>query len=322
MRDNLKTVEVVIPTYMPNADLLCLLSMLKKQTFPVRCIQIINTMETGWKRFLEKQKTTEDKLIEQFPMLEIRHIRPLEFDHGLTRDRGIQRAKSDYVVCMTQDAIPADEYLLENLLAPFMQYDKLAVSYARQLPKEDALELERYTREFNYPAKERRKTKKDIPLLGIKTYFCSDVCACYNRETYLSLGGFLSPMIFNEDMIFAAGAIQKGFDIYYAANALVYHSHNYSGMQQFKRNFDLGVSQAQHPAIFDAVASEREGIKMIKNTVSHLLKKKKPLQIIRLIYLSGCKWIGYRMGKKYKTLPKKLILKCTANVSYWEKVEK
>ena len=69
---------------------------------------------------------------------------------------------------------------------------------------------------------------------------------------------------FNEDMIYAADLIHAGYGIAYAADAKVVHSHNYSCSQQFHRNFDLGVSQAQYPEIFDGVPSEGEGLRLVK----------------------------------------------------------
>ena len=122
-------------------------------------------------------------------------------------------------------------------------------------------------------------------------------------------------------MIFAAGAIKNGYAIAYAADAEVIHSHNYSGPQQFHRNFDLAVSQADHPEVFAGIRSEGEGIRLVKSTVSYLIKNKKAFLLPRLIYMSGCKYLGYRMGKRYKKLPRRMILWCTMNKSYWtEKV--
>ena len=91
------------------------------------------------------------------------------------------------------------------------------------------------------------KSKEDIEKLGIKTFFCSDVCAAYKRDIFDRLGGYPDHAIFNEDMIYAHKAIMAGYSIAYAADACVYHSHNYTGVQQFHRNFDMGVSQADHP---------------------------------------------------------------------------
>ena len=88
----------------------------------------------------------------------------------------------------------------------------VAVAYARQLPREDCGIIERYTRQFNYPDEGCVKSREDIPRLGIKTFFCSDVCAAYRRDLFEQLGGFESPVIFNEDMFFrgacSAGRIQ------------------------------------------------------------------------------------------------------------------
>lgn len=55
--------------------------------------------------------------------------------------------------------------------------------------------MEQYTRQFNYPEESRVKWLADLPELGIKTYFCSNVCAMYRRELYLQLGGFVQKAI-------------------------------------------------------------------------------------------------------------------------------
>ena len=54
---------------------------------------------------------------------------------------------------------------------------------------------------------------------GIKTFFCSNVCAAYRREIYEELGGFVRHTIFNEDMIYAAKAVEAGYSVAYAADA-------------------------------------------------------------------------------------------------------
>ena len=95
------------------------------------------------------------------------------------------------------------------------------------------------------------------------------------------------------------------------------HSHNYSGLQQFHRNFDLGVSQSEHPEIFAGVSSEGEGIRMVKQTAAYLCKKGRFDLLPVLVYQSGCKLIGYRMGKAYRKLPMKVIRWCSMNRGYW-----
>ena len=220
-------------------------------------------------------------------------------------------------VCMTQDALPADNRLLEELTAPFLSDDRIAVSYARQLPEKDSGEIERFTRAYNYPEESCVKGKEQLSEMGIKTYFCSNVCAAYKKDIYQELGGFVRHTIFNEDMIYAGRLIQEGYAVAYAADAKVIHSHNYSCMQQFHRNFDLGVSQAEHPEIFAGVPSEGEGIKLVKKTINYLIQKRKIWLIPGVILQSGCKYAGYLSGKNYRKLPRKMILWCTMNREYW-----
>ena len=115
------------------------------------------------------------------------------------------------------------------------------------------------TRVYNYPGESCIKSIDDTERLGIKTYFCSDVCAMYRKSVYNKLGGFVRKTIFNEDMIMASKVINSGYNVAYCASARVIHSHSYTCIQQFKRNFDLGVSQKQYHEVFESVSSEKEG---------------------------------------------------------------
>jgi len=223
---------------------------------------------------------------------------------------------ADLVLCMTQDAMPADETLIEELVKPFDDSEVWA-AYARQLPNEDCREVEKYTRSFNYPEQSMVKTKEDLDRLGIKTFFCSNVCAAWRREKYLELGGFVKHTIFNEDMILAGTMIKQGGKIAYCAKAKVIHSHNYSAFQQFHRNFDLAVSQTMYPEVFGGIRSESEGIKLVKKSLSYCIKIGKPWLMIQVVTQSAGKLLGYKMGQRYRSLPMWLILRCTMSPSFW-----
>ena len=121
-------------------------------------------------------------------------------------------------------------------------------------------------------------------------------------------------------MIFAGRAVlQDDYAVAYAAEARVIHSHNYNCRQQFKRNFDLAVSQADHSEIFNGIRSESEGIRLVKSTARFLIRQKKPWLVPGLVVKSGFKYLGYRAGKCYRLLPGWMILKCTMNREYWKK---
>ena len=306
------SIDILIPTCKPASGFEVLIKRLEEQTIKPANIRIINTRKEWW-----EQRIDTDSFLTAHPTVKLEHIEPAEFDHGATRNRGMEESQAEYVVCMTQDAMPLDAHLLEELIKPFSD-SRVAVSYARQLPAADASPIEVFTRSFNYPAQDRVKGKEDIPELGIKTYMCSNVCAMYRKDIYESQGGFIRHTIFNEDMIYAAGVIQAGYRIAYVAGAGVIHSHDYSGIQQFHRNFDLGVSQADHPEIFEAVPSESEGIKMVKQTAKYLCSHGKWYLLPKLVWQSGWKYLGYRTGKHYRKLSCKKIMRYTMNVNYWK----
>lgn len=299
-------VDVLIPVYRPDGKLTELLKRLKMQNYPIHRVILMNTEE---KHFPAELTGIWDRV-------EVYHLAKEEFDHGGTRDRGVRMSTADLVLCMTQDAMPADETLIEELVKPFDDPEVWA-AYARQLPNEDCREVEKYTRSFNYPERSMVKTKEDLDRLGIKTFFCSNVCAAWRREKYLELGGFVKHTIFNEDMILAGTMIKQGGKIAYCAKAKVIHSHNYSAFQQFHRNFDLAVSQTMYPEVFGGIRSESEGIKLVKKSLSYCIKIGKPWLMIQVVTQSAGKLLGYKMGQRYRSLPMWLILRCTMSPSFW-----
>ncbi len=304
-------VDVIIPIYKPDKGFFDIMDMLLKQTVPVGRIILMNTEERYFNQLI--YGTT---FKEKYKNVVVYHHSKREFDHGNTRNRGVRHSEADVFVMMTQDAVPADEFLIEKLLEP-LQMEKAAISYARQLPRQGATEIESFVRSFNYPDGDMEKSEKDLERLGIKTFFCSNVCAAYKREVFVELGGFVRHTIFNEDMIFASKAVRAGYSIVYASGAKVYHSHDYTNKEQFKRNFDLGVSQADHPEVFEGIPSESEGKKLVKLTRKHFLKEKKRKELLKFYVNCGFRLVGYKLGKNYKKLPRALIKRFTANKDYW-----
>lgn len=307
----MKKVDVIIPTYKPDQKFLELIDKLEHQTVPIHQIILMNTEQKYFDRLFYGTS-----FLEKYKNITVKHLSKREFDHGRTRNLGVKFSEAEIFVMMTDDAMPADEHMIEELLKGLEQ-SNVAVSYGRQLAYETSSEVEKFTRNFNYPNQARIKTKKDIDTLGIKTFFCSNVCAAYKREIFDSLGGFIKHTIFNEDMIFAAGAVKAGYGIAYVPEAKVYHSHHYTNMEQLRRNFDLGVSQTEHPEVFAGIPSESEGIKLVKQTIAHLREKKQSSKIPGVIIQSGFKYIGYLLGKNYRKLPKKMVIKCSMNKEYW-----
>lgn len=305
-------IDVIIPTYKPNKELFTLLDRLNEQTIKPSKIILMNTQAQELAKLI-----SDEQLTLRYPNVTVFHLSKQEFDHGRTRHEGVLFSDAEYFMCMTQDAIPADRNLIEELVKAFDGDDQLAVSYARQIPRPDCNPEELYARKFNYSVTSIRKTLADVEKLGIKTYFCSNVCAMYKRSIYDKLGGFIRKAIFNEDMVYAGTAIKAGYATIYVPRAGVVHSHNYTCMQQFHRNFDIGVSQKDHPEIFEGLSNESEGMKMVKGTIRYLQDMHKTYRIPHYILLVGSRYVGFRLGKMYNRLPKSLVRACSLNKEYW-----
>ena len=304
-------VDVVIMTYKPDKTLFDILDALISQTVPPKKIIIMNTEEKYLQSMIFGTSFTD-----KYKNVEIHHISKREFNHGRSRNHAARYSIAPFLVYMTQDACPADEHFIEELLKP-MEDSRVCVTYARQLPKADAGTLESFARGFNYPVESRLQDSEAIETQGIKAFYCSNVSACYRRADWTMLGEFIDFTIFNEDMIFAAKAIMSGKAVFYAADAKVYHSHNYPLKKQFKRNFDLGASQAEHPEVFKAVSSTGEGKRFVREYMRYLSKEGKLYMLPGFLVYCAFRLCGYRMGLNYEKLPKRLILACTMNKGYW-----
>ncbi len=305
-------VDVVIPSFCPDGRLVESIGALERQTLPVNRIIVMNTEKKEMEKLFDIPS-----FLREHPRVFLTHLARKEFDHGRTRNRGVAESDAEIFVCMTQDALAADACLLERLVGALFQKEGIAAAYARQLPERDCNVIERFTRQYNYPERPRIKGKADIPRLGIRTFFCSNVCAAYRRDIFDRLGMFVPRTIFNEDMIYAARAVKAGYEIAYAADAQVIHSHNYTVRQQFSRNFDLGVSHAQYPEIFADVPPEGEGARLVKKTALYLFKNH-PQLLPKLVAQSGAKLLGYRLGKRYEKLPRSFVKGCSSQKYYWE----
>ena len=62
---------------------------------------------------------------------------------------------------------------------------------------------------------------------------------------------------------------------------------------------------------------------MVQKTAGFLLKQGLPGAALlpRLIFQSGMKYLGYRLGKRYRSLPGPAVRRLTGNLSYWDRVK-
>ena len=238
------------------------------------------------------------------------------FDHGGTRNLAASKAKGKILVFMTQDTFFRDETGLENLINP-LKNPMIAASFGRQIPTGEADPVEAFVRYFNYPPTPTIKGIDDLPRLGIKTFFFSNVCSAIKKSAFEEVGRFPERTIMNEDMFLAAKLIMKDYKIAYQSHAIVYHSHNYSLTKQFKRYFDIGVFFYRNRWIKDLARSEREGIRYVKEEIKFLSVNGKKKWIPYALADTAMRFLGYRTGLLEATLPLGIKKRVSLNKNFW-----
>lgn len=302
------SVTVIIPTRNGAETLRELLAMLRQQTIELNDIHVVDS---------DSSDDTLD-VARQFEA-KITSIKASDFDHGGTRSESAAATEGDVVLFFTQDALPATRDCVEKLLHPFSEDEQVAVCYGRQLPGFDADYNARRLRHFNYPAESSVRSFDDRNTYGLKTVFTSNSFAAYRRKDLDQIEYFRKKLIFGEDMDATARLLQAGKKVAYVAEARVYHSHNYTFSEEFKRSFDNGVYHAVEPWLVETYGGATSiGKKYVIDQLKDLLRKGEYSQFLDSFVRNGCKFIGYAFGRRYTKLPRKVIEICTMNSRYWQ----
>lgn len=249
-------------------------------------------------------------------------IKQEKFDHGYARQiLADANTESDILIYLTQDCILADKSSIKNLLSAFSD-PKVAIAYGRQLPRVSAKLLEQHARFFNYPALSKVKTIADKNIMGIKTASCSNSFAAYRKAAFDSVGGFPLKSIFGEDVIVGGKLLITGWKIAYVAEATVYHSHNYSPVEEFKRFFDIGVFHKTNKWLLQEFGkADGEGFKYVKSELKTVFKNN-ILLLPKMVLSTIGKFFGYKLGLNYQRLPNYLRRSFSMHKSYWDKQSK
>jgi len=247
----------------------------------------------------------------------VRQIEQGSFNHGATRQQAVAGLEGyDFVIFLTQDAILHDAQAIVSILSPFESRSVAAVC-GRQLPRVKAGSIEAHARLFNYPEISSTNSIKDAAVKGLKTAFLSNSFAAYRVSTLCEVGGFPANVIFGEDMYVAARLLIAGYLVAYAADACVYHSHDYSIWQEFKRYFDMGVFHANEPWIRQALGgAEGAGLRFVVSEYKYLLKHavwRIPEGMLRTLF----RYLGFRLGLLEKWLPLRVKVSFAMNNGYF-----
>ncbi|HYI64444.1 MAG TPA: glycosyltransferase [Allosphingosinicella sp.] len=303
-------VAIVIPTLNAGPHLDAQLAALSQQGLPPSCYLVIDS-------------SSDDDTQERYAAFgaDVVRIERREFNHGGTRRYATTlRPGAEFLVMMTQDAIPASPDSLRNLLASFGD-PAVGMAYGRQLPRRNARGIERHARLLNYPPVSEVRSLADRPRLGVKTTFCSDSYAAYRRTALQAVGNFPEDTYFAEDQIVAGRMLLAGWKLAYQAEAGAVHSHGYSISEEFRRYFDIGVFHSRNQWLLVSFgAVEGEGVRFLKSEFAYLARHE-PLAIASAFVRAFAKYAGYRLGRLETRLSPAMKKRLSMQPYYWGQKE-
>jgi rhamnosyltransferase len=167
------------------------------------------------------------------------------FNHGETRNMAAREADpaSKYFVYLSQDALPADENWLRNLIQPMEDDLAVAGTFSRHIPRPDASPslVRQLTTMWQTGGAERLvKAMPDDPEVYERDKFFyiyfSNTSSAIRRDVWEKIP--FRRLDFAEDADWADRVLRAGYKIVFEPSSIVLHSHDYRIIEQFRQNVD------------------------------------------------------------------------------------
>ena len=222
-------------------------------------------------------------------------IKKEDFSHSKVRENAAFKTESDVLVFITQDIVIESDYWLKNLINPIVKGEAEAC-YSRQISKYN--NIEKYTREKNYPKESFVVTKANLPNLGLKTFFFSDASSAIKTSVFKDLNGYDGKDLpINEDMYITYKIIMAGHKIKYCADSVVYHSHKFTLKQLYNRYYLTGQFMAQN-SYLDQYGTIKAGGSLAKYILKRAICQFNIPVLFSFLPNMYARWLGMKKGKK------------------------
>jgi len=292
-------ISVIIPVKNEALKIRDCIDGILSQSVPVSEIIVIDSGSTDG--------TVE--ILKSYPQVKLIEIPGSEFNHGSTRNLGVQKAIGEYVLLTVGDARPYNQFWIEELLNGFVD-DEVAGVCGQQVVSHD---VDKNPVEWFSPIAKpeliRYKFKSVIefeslpPGEKIKVCGWDDVNAMYRRDILLKIP--FPKTSYAEDLLWCKSAVLNGHAIVYNYASRVYHYHLETSDFSYKRTFTVLFYRYK---AFGFIPEElsyslRSWFSMIK-----LLLFNTSLDFTKKIY-----WLKYNLGNR------KAIRKATKDFIEWQK---
>lgn len=222
-------------------------------------------------------------------------IKKEDFSHSLVREKAAFESEADIICFITQDIVIENKDWLEKLVNPIVN-EEAEATYSRQLTKYN--NIEKYTREANYPEKSIVKSKNNIEKYGLKTFFSSDAAAAIKRDVFIELNGYDNKNLpISEDMYFSYKLIMNNYRIKYCADSIIYHSHNFSLKELYNR-YKLTGQFFKENSYLDQYGTTNSGFTLAFYVLKRIFQEHKFILLLRYPFDMLARIIGMKVGKR------------------------
>lgn len=278
------TIDIICPLYRGSEFIVPLYKSLKSQ----KKVNINNIL------FILTDTNDDSENILKYNNIQYVKIDKKDFSHSQTREKYALQSNSDIVTFITQDVIIEDELWLYHLTKNIISGNCQA-AFSRQITKYN--NIEKYTREKNYPECSRIVSKRDIEKLGLYTFFFSDASGAIKLDVFKKINGYDNKKLpISEDMYFAYKLVMNGFRIAYEADSIVYHSHNFKLKELYNR-YKLTGKFFKQNSYLDQYGTNKTGSGMAKYILKRSIEDKNIKVIIRIPFDLVARFVGMKVGK-------------------------
>lgn len=197
------------------------------------------------------------EIVAAHPAVRLHAIPNSEFGHGKTRNLAAQLAKGRMIAYLTHDAVPVDDYWLDELVRPLELFPAVEAVLGRQVGRPDCVPILKYEirrvfqtqgPEFGTTISYRTAAFERVPDYWLPAAFYSDVNSA-TRTAYVRDQVPYQDVAYAEDQLFGRQVIESGAQKAYSSRGAVEHSNDLSYREYKKRLFDEIVGLRMSGAI-------------------------------------------------------------------------
>lgn len=175
----------------------------------------------------------------------VEEIPASSFGHGRTRNLGVRLTSGEFIVFLTHDACPGDEYWLTHLVGAADMAPDVGGAFGphRGYPEASIVTTRELEVHFHGFGEQPNRVRIDDPGryaadVGYRQFlhFFSNNNSCLRRSVWEQIP--FPDVDFAEDQIWAREMLEAGFSKAFAPEAWVYHSHDFGVIETAQRGFD------------------------------------------------------------------------------------